>query len=222
MRSSREVPRSLKSAAGISMEDFNRAMAKWLRKIYWPGVVDYETPEDIAERVTNHRKIGNYVNNGGALSPDGQKIAFLSDRADYFDVWLHDLETNKSHRLLQGERSGNFEQLKWLDARMSWSPDGENIVFASKAGALDAINILDVEKAGYCQTISTKTRRDIQSDVVTGRIEAHRVRGNEDRPIRLVLLRTRIRRHLCKLTDDIFSDDDPAWGADSHDALFCV
>lgn len=218
VRSSREVPRSLKSAAGISLEDFNRAWQQWLRKIYWPGVVDYETPEDIAERVTNHRKIGNYVNNGGALSPDGQKIAYLSDRADYFDVWLHDLESNKSHRLLQGERSGDFEQLKWLDARMSWSPDGESITFASKAGALDAINILDVKKRDIVKRYRPKLdgifnptwspdgkriafvgMKSGQSDLYYYELES----GT-----------------LVQVTDDIFSDDDPAWGADSQTLYF--
>ncbi|MBK6767087.1 MAG: PD40 domain-containing protein [bacterium] len=218
VRSSREVPKSLKSAVGITMEDFNRAWQQWLRKIYWPGVVDYETPEDIAERVTNHRKIHNYVNNGGALSPDGQKVAYLSDRADYFDVWLQDVETGKSQRLLQGERSGDFEQLKWLDARMSWSPDGEAIAFASKAGALDAINILNIESRDIVKRYRPKLdgifnptfspdgsriafvgMKSGQSDLYYYEVESGQ---------------------LVQVTDDIFSDDDPAWGGDSQTLYF--
>ncbi len=218
VRTSRELPRSLKSAVGTDMEDFNRAWQQWLRKIYWPGVVDYETPEDFAERVTNHRKIKNYVNNGAAISPDGQKVAYLSDRSDYFDIWLNDLETGKSHRLLRGERSGDFEQLKWLDARMSWSPDGESIVFASKAGAYDAINILDVSKREIVRRFRPKLdgifnptwspdgkriafigMKSGQSDLYFYELEGER---------------------LVQVTDDIFSDDDPAWGSDSETLYF--
>ncbi|MBK6909790.1 MAG: PD40 domain-containing protein [bacterium] len=212
VKSSREAPRSIKSATGLEMEDFNRAWQSWLRKIYWPGVVNYETPDDFAERLTNHRDTHNYVNNGGAISPDGQRVAFLSDRADYFDVWLQEIESGKSHRILRGERSGDFEQLKWLDARMSWSPDGESIVFASKAGALDAINVLNVDK----RDIVKRFRPNLEGIF-------NPVYSPDGSKIAFIGLKSgqsdvyyyeTATETLVQVTDDIFSDDDPAWSAD--------
>ncbi|MCB1058683.1 MAG: PD40 domain-containing protein [Calditrichaeota bacterium] len=218
VKSSREVPRSLKSATGLKMEEFNRAWQNWLRKLYWPGVANYESPEDFAERVTNHRELRNFVNNGGSISPDGLRIAYLSDQSDYFDIWMKDLETGRAHRLLQGERSGDFEQLKWLDARISWSPDGESITFASKAGAYDAINILNVNKRDVVKRFRPKLEgvfnpvfspdgskiafvglKSGESDLYYYEIESGK---------------------LVQVTNDVFSDDDPAWSADGKMLYF--
>lgn len=212
VKSSREVPRSLKSATGLTMEEFNRAWQSWLRKIYWPGVVNYETPDDFAERLTNHRKTSNFVNNGGAVSPDGQKVAYLSDRSDYFDVWLNDIESGKSKRLLQGERSGDFEQLKWLDARMSWSPDGENIVFASKSGALDAINVLNVDKHDIIKRFRPKLE-GIFNPVFSPEGSKIAFVGLKSGQSDLYYYEVASEK-LVQLTDDVFSDDDPAWSSD--------
>ena len=46
---------------------------------------------------------------------------------------------------MQGSLSGNFEELKWLQPGLSWSPDGEKIVLATKAGSSDALQIIDVK-----------------------------------------------------------------------------
>jgi len=218
VKSSRELPRSLKSATGLSMEDFNRAWQNWLRKIYWPGVVNYETPEDFAERITNHRDIHNYVNNGGAISPDGQRVAFLSDRSDYFDIWLHEIDKGKSRRLLQGERSGDFEQLKWLDARISWSPDGESIVFASKAGALDAINILNVDKRNIVKRFRPKLE-GVFNPVYSPDGSKIAFVGLKTGQSDLYYYEVKTGK-LVQVTDDVFSDDDPAWSADGTTLYF--
>ncbi|MCC6476603.1 PD40 domain-containing protein [bacterium] len=215
---SREVTNSIKSATGLKSEDFNRAWQQWLKKIYWPGVVNFQSPDEFAERITNHRETQNYVNNGPALSPDGQKIVYLSDRADYFDVWIYDFERNKSSRLLRGERSGDFEQLKWLDARMSWSPDGKFITFASKAGALDAINILDVERRNITKQIrleldgifnpawSPDGKRIAFVGMTAGQSDLYCYDLETEKTV--------------QITNDVFSDDDPAWGPDSKTLYF--
>ena len=51
----------------------------------------------------------------------------------------------KKATLVQGSRSVNFEELKWLQPGLSWSPNGEKIVLATKAGSSDALQIIDVK-----------------------------------------------------------------------------
>jgi Tol biopolymer transport system component len=218
LRSTRDLEKALQSAIGLDMKELNRRWKAWVERIYWPNVAEMKAAGDFSERLTDHTESHNFVNNGPALSPDGEKVAFLSDRTGYFDLYVLDVNTKKLEKVLRGERSGNFEELKWLDSRISWSPDGRMITFASKAGRTDAIYLLDVKKkkvrhhfrwrldAMFKPTWSpdgkkiafvgvNKGQSDIYYvDIATG--ELHRV------------------------TEDVFSDDDPAWSPDSKAIVF--
>ena len=47
-----------------------------------------EEPSDYARRLTDHKKDGGLLQHSPAITPQGDKIAFISDRDDYFDVYL--------------------------------------------------------------------------------------------------------------------------------------
>ncbi len=78
-------------------------------------------------------------------SPDGQTLAYISDRAGYMSVWLHDLRTNKS-RLLS-------PKLKEDTSFPSWSPDGKQIAFYTmhymKKWGPSILNVADVASGEY-------------------------------------------------------------------------
>ncbi|MFH1011129.1 MAG: hypothetical protein V1784_07845 [bacterium] len=218
LRSTRDLEKTIESAIGLDMKEFNKRWKTWLRRVYWPGLADLKSPEEFTERLTNHDEWHNFVNNGPAISPDGEQVAFLSDRTDYFNLYVLDVNTKKLRKLLRGERSGNFEELKWLDSRISWSPDGRMITFASKAGRSDAIYLLDVKKgevrrrfrwpldaifkpvwAPDGEKIAFVGVNNGQSDIYYFEIAAGK---------------------LHRVTQDIFSDDDPSWTPDSKGIAF--
>jgi Tol biopolymer transport system component len=218
VKSARDVNRALKSSVGVDMKEFNREWQNWLRSLYWPTIADLKRPGDFAERMTDHREWRNFVNNGSAISPDGTQIALLSDRTGFFDIWLMNIDNGHFTRLLQGERSEGFEQLKWLDARISWSPDGKFITFASKAGKTDAVNILDVKR----HKISRTLRFDMDGVFnPTWSPDGNKIAfvgmkaGASD-----LYYYDLSSNSLAQVTHDVFSDDDPAWSPDSKSLVF--
>ncbi|HET8637780.1 MAG TPA: hypothetical protein VFL96_13105 [Acidobacteriaceae bacterium] len=58
-----------------------------------------------------------------AFSPDGRKIAFMSDRSGSQEIWVTDLATHSSTQLTQIEGP--------MTGSPSWSPDGSQIAFDS-------------------------------------------------------------------------------------------
>ncbi len=152
VRSLRSVERGLESSLGFGLEELSRQWKDYLKRLYWPGVQDRRRARDFADAVTDHTRLGNFVNNSPAISPDGDRMVYLSDRTGYFDLYLaHITQPEKPRRLLGGQQSGNFEELHWLQPGISWAPDGERIAFASKAGAEDALFLLDARDGRILQ-----------------------------------------------------------------------
>ncbi len=56
-------------------------------------------------------------------SPDGKKLAFLSDRGGNMDLWIHELENGTFRRLVDLEDDLGFP---------AWSPDGKSIAFFAR------------------------------------------------------------------------------------------
>ena len=80
------------------------------------------------------------------ISSGGSKIAILEDKSGIANISLIDAMDGKNIRkLVKGNRSMDFEELKWLQPGISWSPDSKKIVIAAKAGEQDALYLIDVE-----------------------------------------------------------------------------
>lgn len=56
------------------------------------------------------------------FSPDGKKIAFVSNRTGDYEIWLMDND---------GANQKQLTDSKGLDSNPSWSPDGSKIIFVS-------------------------------------------------------------------------------------------
>jgi Tol biopolymer transport system component len=81
----------------------------------------------------------------GSWSPDGNKIAFNSDRDTNMNIWLHSLEDSSIQQLTKG-LGGDYQP--------TWAPDSKTIVFfSSRAGNPD---IWKIDVSGNQLTQLTK------------------------------------------------------------------
>jgi len=215
----RSVEGGLKESIGVGIEELSKRWHKYLRKTYWPDIQDREEPEDIAKRLTDHTKTKNFLNNSPALSPQGDKVIYISDRSDYTDIYLMStIDGRNLGRLVKGQRSNLFEELHWPRPGMDWSPDGKRIVFAAKAGPQDALYVLDVEKRkvinsykfGLDGVFSPTWSPDGNRIVFMGMDGGHS-------DLYMFYLDN---KKLEKLTDDVFSDLDPRWSPKGDRIVF--
>ncbi len=143
----KSLERGMRQSIGVGVEDLNKRWQKHLKKEYWPDIAGRQEPEEFARQLTDHTKYRNFINNSPALSPNGDKIAFLSDKSDYFDIYLMSAIDGKIiSKLVSGQKTGDLEELHWLRPGIAWSPDSKYIAFAAKSGGEDALKIVDVRK----------------------------------------------------------------------------
>jgi Tol biopolymer transport system component len=146
IRGTKSVEQGFKSAIGLSVKELSERWQKEQKVLYWPDIAKREDPTSFARRLTNHVKEGNFYNLSPALSPQGDRIAFISDRNDYFDVFLMSaLDGQIIGKLVSGQRTNDFEELHLLTPGISWSPDGKRIALSVKSGDEDAIFLIDVD-----------------------------------------------------------------------------
>lgn len=216
---SRNLEQGLKRSIGMNTEDLSNMWYMHLKREYWPDIAGRKEPEEFARRLTDHRKEHNFINNSPALSPRGDKIAFLSDRSDYFDIWLISAVDGRIlAKLVSGQKSANLEELHWLRPGISWSPDGKLITFASKAGKEDALHIVDVKKKKIIKSMNLGLD-GIFSPAWSplGDEIAFVGTKNGRSDIYVIDLQT---EKIRKITDDVFSDLEPSWSPDGKYLAF--
>ena len=105
-------------------------------------------------QLTNHEKWRNTYNVAPAISPDGSRIAILSNKSGSMALYmLSALDGRIITKIIQGERNAEFEELHILKPGITWSPDSKELAFSAKSGYSDALFILN------SKTYSSKSYR---------------------------------------------------------------
>lgn len=219
IRTTRSVESGFKSALGIDIKELSKRWQYDQKVMYWPDVAIRKRPEDFAKRLTDHKDIGDFYNTSPAISPQGDKIAFISDRDDYFSIYLMNASDGKvTKKLVNGQTQSNFEELHLLTPGLTWSPDGKEIAVAVKSGSHDAINIVNVS-SGDIQEIPFDNLDGVFSVSWSPDGERLAFVGNSSQQSDIYVydLKNKV---LSNLTNDIFSDSDPSWSPDGKTIYF--
>jgi len=139
--------KAIKSTLGLTSEEFDEDFSKYCKRIFWPELSIRKEAEEFAKRLTDHEKDGSYFNEKPVFSPQGDKLAIFSDRGGYPEIVLISaVDGQVIKRLLKSSRSADFESLHSYVSGMSFSPDGEQLVFVSKSHGKDYLRILDIDR----------------------------------------------------------------------------
>src|SRR5690606_19261929 len=185
---------------------------------YWQYIAFLEDPGDFSKRLTNPENDDGFYNTSPAISPQEDNIAFITNRNFYFDVYLMNAIDGKIiKKLVEGNRSPDFEELNILTPGLTWSPDGSKIAISAKSSGFDVIYIIDIESEKreslpvQLQAIQSVTWSN------NGRYIAFIGQNKKQSDIYLFDLET---KELIQLTDDQFSDADPSWSYDDSKLYF--
>lgn len=218
VRTSRSVQQGLLQSTGLNPEELNRRWKDHLQQRYFPEVAERQPIEQVASRVSSRSDFGSY-NTSPAISPAGDRVAFISNRRGVFDVVVVSAITGERLKtLIRGEDSPMFEELNILNPNLSWSPDGRRIALSSKSDGSYNLAIVDYESANV-QTIRFPQIDAINSVAWSPDGTKIAFDGNEG-PYQSIFVYNLQTEEISNLTYDVFSDREPAWGPDSETVYF--
>ena len=216
----KSTERGLQQSIGMNTEELTERWHRYLKRRYWPDMENRQEPDEFAKQLTEHRKDGSFVNTSPAVNHHGDKLAFISDRDDYFDIYLMStIDGRILKKLVRGQRAGNLEELKWLRGpNIAWSPDDQQIVFSAKTAEEDALHFVDVKKGAIVKSIKFDLD-GIYNSTWSPDGDEIVFMGLKDGQGDLYAYHLSSKK-LRKITDDLFSNVEPKWSPDGKKLVF--
>jgi Tol biopolymer transport system component len=138
----RSLDRAFQEVVGLTLKKFSDDWTEAVRREYLPQIRDHRKPEDFAFRLTDAEKDLSNLNCTPAVSPNGDLVAYFSDRSLSNDLYCASALTGTvQRRLVKSERRADFESLRFFRSAMDWSPDGESVVFVAVDNGRDVLTI---------------------------------------------------------------------------------
>ncbi|RME20100.1 MAG: hypothetical protein D6800_13455, partial [Candidatus Zixiibacteriota bacterium] len=213
------LDKAMKVSIGKTQQELYVDFARDMKRRYWPEIARRKEPDEIGHPLTHSRKDGSFFNEKPVFRPDGEAIAFFTDKSDYTEIVLVSAKTGKKIRtLVKAQRSGDLESLHSYVSGMSFSPDGDSMVFVAKSKGKESLMFVNVNKG----KIYRKRRLDFYNIVSPewspdGTKIAFSALDGHMRDLFLYDVAT---GKITRLTRDRYDDVEPSWTPDSRTLIF--
>ena len=184
----------------------------------------YETtkpPSAFGRPLITRETGGGDINLTPAISPDGKRVVFLSERSLFsIDMFVADVATGKiGRRLVETTSDPHFDSLQFLSSAGDWAPDNRRFVFAALSAGQPVLTIVDADRG----------RREAEHEFADLGEIYNPAWSPDGRRIAFSALKGGVldlylfdldSRQLQQLTNDAFADLDPEWTPDGRELVW--
>ncbi len=143
----KEFPKAFESSFGEKLEEVDKQWRKFVKKRYWPELGKRMEITDIAKQLTFNKKDFSNFNLQPSLSPNGNEIAFFSDRKGFTDIYIASTKKMKVITKIASQKQRvHVESLHPFYSGITWSPDGTKILYTAKVQGKENFIIYDIKK----------------------------------------------------------------------------
>jgi hypothetical protein len=212
---------AIELATGMDRDALSQAWHQSVRETYDVTPGSRPEPTNTRRVVIGERTGSGNINVGPSLSPDGRRVAFLSERGRLsIDLYLADATTGKViEKLTSTAADPHFESLQFLQSAGAWHPQGTQLAVATVRAGRPALALFNAESGDVDREIRFPELGEIFQPTWSpdGRLIAFtgQVGGVTDLFVHDIAAATTRR-----LTNDPFADLQPVWSPDGSRLAF--
>jgi Omp85 superfamily domain/WD40-like Beta Propeller Repeat len=215
LKAKRDIRRRLKEITGRSIEELSAAWQASLREKYPVSSTDADGATLISSRG------GGHLNLGASLSPDGNRIVYLSERDQFsMDLFLADATTGRTLRkLITTATNGDFESLQYLNSSGAWDASGSRFALATIKKGRPVLVVLGIDNPADRRDFPLPRLDEIYSPTWSPdgrRLALSAASGGATDLFVLDMETGAVKR----LTEDVYADLQPAWSPDGRTIAF--
>lgn len=142
MRESLEIDGVFMRTIDTDLRSFDIKWQKYMKEKYTVEAEGKEEAETYGKKLTENAEF----NTNPVFSPDGKRIAFISTRNGYGDMFVMNVDGTSQKSILKSHIGRSLDVIHSEGHALSWSPDGEKIAFAGEKKEKDYLYIINLKK----------------------------------------------------------------------------
>ena len=211
------VDSSMVYTIGITADSLSVEWAQAIRDAYLPLMDSRTHPDSAGTAILSEEISGGALNLSPAVSPDGQYIAYLSEK-DIFKInlFIADAATGKTIRKLQATNTNpHFDNIRFINSAGSWSPDGKQFAFVTFVQGDNEISIWNLDGGSIGSRISVDGVSALSNPAWSPDGQSIAFSGIDGGISDLYVYNLQSRQ-VQQITSDRFADLQPAWSPDGQ------
>ena len=217
-----DVADAIQSTLHLTAQDLSTDWHAAIRELYAPPLAAAVPLPDRA-RLEMRARFGSELNIAPALSPDGQRIAFLSTRGLFStDLYIADAQTGRvTRRLTSTATNPHFSSIQFINSAAAWDRSSSRVALGTIAGGRAALAIFDARTGKREREIPVKGVDEILNPSWAPDGHAIAFTGMRQGLTDLYVYEFKEARTR-QVTNDAYADVHPAWSPDSRRIAFAT
>jgi hypothetical protein len=211
------LAQAMEGVLGVDQDTFTADWHAETRRTYAAFVETTRPAASFGRPIITREAGGGDINLAPAVSPDGRRVVFLSERSLLsIDMYVADVATGRvTRKLVETASDPHFESIEFLESAGDWAPDNRHFVFAGLSKGRPVLSILDVDRGRREAEHVFETLDQVFNPAWSPDGTRIAFSGMKGGVLDLYLFNLQS-RELTPLTSDPFADYDPEWAPDGR------
>jgi hypothetical protein len=218
-----DVDGAFEHVLGVTSKELSAEWHTAIQRAYGNVLADASRPDQIGKLVITGKGLGEDLNVGPSISPDGQWIAFLSTRSLFStDLYLAEAATGKIVRKLTSSATDpHTTSIQFIHSAGAWDSASRQIAVGTVASGRAALAIFDVQKGSRTRQIAVPEVDEILNPTWSPDGKDIAFTGMQ-RGLTDLFIYDLSASSLRRLTNDAFAELQPAWSPDGSRIAFAT